>query len=165
MKRDDQGSEEWDFSASPKHYYVKEKPIYTTQFSDLETMKEKFAKLLLGEDVTGGSKGVSTALALSNAITNLAGIRVANLVLFSSIALPNSFIVLQLKGLTGQCNSSINGLTPPLLFLFPPDLTYCYLICSISVWRTLEIGATCGGWEKEMEERNGVVALSYQPYD
>lgn len=72
MKRDDQGSEEWDFSASPKHYYVKEKPAYTTQFSDLETMKEKFAKLLLGEDVTGGSKGVSTALALSNAITNLA---------------------------------------------------------------------------------------------
>lgn len=72
MKRDDQGSEEWDFSASPKHYYVKEKPAYSTQFSDLETMKEKFAKLLLGEDVTGGSKGVSTALALSNAITNLA---------------------------------------------------------------------------------------------
>ncbi|CAN4105199.1 unnamed protein product [Withania somnifera] len=35
-------------------------------------MKEKFAKLLLGEDVTGGSKGISTALALSNAIMNLA---------------------------------------------------------------------------------------------
>lgn len=35
-------------------------------------MKEKFAKLLLGEDITGGSKGVSTALAISNAITNLA---------------------------------------------------------------------------------------------
>ncbi|KAK4338136.1 hypothetical protein RND71_042623 [Anisodus tanguticus] len=63
---------EWDFSASPQHYYVKEKPAYTTQFSDVETMKEKFAKLLLGEDVTGGSKGVSAALALSNAITNLA---------------------------------------------------------------------------------------------
>ncbi|MCD9639281.1 hypothetical protein HAX54_023689 [Datura stramonium] len=72
MKRDNQGSDEWDFSASPQHYYVKEKPAYTTQFSDVETMKEKFAKLLLGEDVTGGSKGVSTALALSNAITNLA---------------------------------------------------------------------------------------------
>ncbi|XP_009785255.1 rop guanine nucleotide exchange factor 14 [Nicotiana sylvestris] len=68
MKRDD----EWDFSASPQHYYVKEKPAYATQFSDVETMKEKFAKLLLGEDVTGGSKGISTALALSNAITNLA---------------------------------------------------------------------------------------------
>lgn len=37
-------------------------------------MKERFAKLLLGEDMSGGGKGVSSALALSNAITNLAGI-------------------------------------------------------------------------------------------
>jgi len=36
-------------------------------------MKEKFAKLLLGEDMSGTGKGVSSALALSNAITNLAG--------------------------------------------------------------------------------------------
>ena len=35
-------------------------------------MKEKFAKLLLGEDMSGTGKGVSSALALSNAITNLA---------------------------------------------------------------------------------------------
>lgn len=56
---------------SPQHFYVQEKG-YTTQLSAVDTMKEKFAKLLLGEDVTGGSKGVSTALALSNAITNLA---------------------------------------------------------------------------------------------
>lgn len=41
---------------------------------DMELMKEKFAKLLLGEDMSGGGKGVSSALALSNAITNLAGI-------------------------------------------------------------------------------------------
>lgn len=34
-------------------------------------MKERFAKLLLGEDMSGGAKGVSTALAISNAITNL----------------------------------------------------------------------------------------------
>lgn len=40
----------------------------------MEQMKEKFAKLLLGEDMSGGGKGVSSALALSNAITNLAGI-------------------------------------------------------------------------------------------
>ncbi|KAL9828917.1 putative PRONE domain, Rop guanine nucleotide exchange factor [Arabidopsis thaliana] len=40
--------------------------------SELEQMKDKFAKLLLGEDMSGGSKGVSSALALSNAITNLA---------------------------------------------------------------------------------------------
>ncbi|CAN1331143.1 Rho guanine nucleotide exchange factor 8 [Linum perenne] len=38
----------------------------------LDLMKEKFAKLLLGEDMSGGGKGVSSALALSNAITNLA---------------------------------------------------------------------------------------------
>ncbi|KAF5739152.1 hypothetical protein HS088_TW12G00352 [Tripterygium wilfordii] len=40
--------------------------------SDMESMKERFAKLLLGEDMSGGGKGVSSALALSNAITNLA---------------------------------------------------------------------------------------------
>ncbi|XVE98158.1 hypothetical protein REPUB_Repub03eG0081300 [Reevesia pubescens] len=40
--------------------------------SDMELMKERFAKLLLGEDMSGGGKGVSSALALSNAVTNLA---------------------------------------------------------------------------------------------
>ncbi|KAJ3695731.1 hypothetical protein LUZ60_001108 [Juncus effusus] len=40
--------------------------------SEIEQMKEKFAKLLLGEDMSGSGKGVSSALALSNAITNLA---------------------------------------------------------------------------------------------
>ncbi|XWS16334.1 hypothetical protein CRYUN_Cryun34aG0076200 [Craigia yunnanensis] len=38
----------------------------------MEQMKDRFAKLLLGEDMSGGGKGVSSALALSNAITNLA---------------------------------------------------------------------------------------------
>lgn len=73
MKRGEQGSDEWEMSESPKHFYVKQKPAYAIQFSDVETMKEKFSKLLLGEDITGGRMGVSTALALSNAITNLAG--------------------------------------------------------------------------------------------
>ncbi|XP_024972532.1 rop guanine nucleotide exchange factor 12-like [Cynara cardunculus var. scolymus] len=41
-------------------------------YADMELMKERFAKLLLGEDMSGGGKGVSSALALSNAITNLA---------------------------------------------------------------------------------------------
>lgn len=36
-------------------------------------MKERFAKLLLGEDMSGGGKGVCSALAISNAITNLSG--------------------------------------------------------------------------------------------
>ncbi|KAL3383216.1 hypothetical protein AABB24_002623 [Solanum stoloniferum] len=39
--------------------------------SEIDLMKERFAKLLLGEDMSGGGKGVSTALAISNAITNL----------------------------------------------------------------------------------------------
>lgn len=39
--------------------------------TDLDQMKERFSKLLLGEDMSGGGKGVSTALAISNAITNL----------------------------------------------------------------------------------------------
>ncbi|XP_008785476.1 rop guanine nucleotide exchange factor 7-like [Phoenix dactylifera] len=38
---------------------------------DIEMMKERFAKLLLGEDMSGSGKGVCTALAISNAITNL----------------------------------------------------------------------------------------------
>ena len=41
--------------------------------SEMEQMKERFAKLLLGEDMSGGGKGVLSALALSNAFTNLAG--------------------------------------------------------------------------------------------
>ena len=38
-------------------------------------MKERFSKLLLGEDMSGGGKGVCTAVAISNAITNLSGTR------------------------------------------------------------------------------------------
>ncbi|KAF5815679.1 putative PRONE domain, Rop guanine nucleotide exchange factor [Helianthus annuus] len=58
VKRDEH---EWDYSED------------AMKFSDVDVMKEKFAKLLLGEDTTGGRNGVSPALALSNAITNLAG--------------------------------------------------------------------------------------------
>ncbi|KAJ6392368.1 hypothetical protein OIU77_026179 [Salix suchowensis] len=38
---------------------------------EIELMKERFAKLLLGEDMSGGGQGVGTAVAISNAITNL----------------------------------------------------------------------------------------------
>ncbi|XP_004292925.1 PREDICTED: rop guanine nucleotide exchange factor 1-like [Fragaria vesca subsp. vesca] len=41
------------------------------ELSEVELMKERFAKLLLGEDMSGGGNGVCTALAISNAITNL----------------------------------------------------------------------------------------------
>lgn len=36
-------------------------------------MKERISKLLLGEDMSGGGKGVCTAVTISNAITNLYG--------------------------------------------------------------------------------------------
>ncbi|KAI3757893.1 hypothetical protein L6452_05437 [Arctium lappa] len=42
-----------------------------SRISEMEMMKERFAKLLLGEDMSGSGKGVCTALAISNAITNL----------------------------------------------------------------------------------------------
>ncbi|KAM3404458.1 hypothetical protein ACQJBY_007511 [Aegilops geniculata] len=38
---------------------------------EVELVKERFSKLLLGEDMSGSGKGVCTALAISNAITNL----------------------------------------------------------------------------------------------
>ncbi|GER45256.1 Rop guanine nucleotide exchange factor [Striga asiatica] len=38
---------------------------------ELELMKERFSKLLLGEDMSGSGKGVCTAVSISNAITNL----------------------------------------------------------------------------------------------
>ncbi|CAN6268867.1 unnamed protein product [Urochloa humidicola] len=38
---------------------------------ELQLIKERFSKLLLGEDMSGSGKGVSTSVAISNAITNL----------------------------------------------------------------------------------------------
>ncbi|KFK42545.1 hypothetical protein AALP_AA1G008700 [Arabis alpina] len=45
--------------------------IQETSEPELETMKERFSKLLLGEDMSGSGKGVCTAVTISNAITNL----------------------------------------------------------------------------------------------
>ncbi|KAL5568966.1 hypothetical protein UlMin_025541 [Ulmus minor] len=42
-----------------------------SSISEMEMMKERFAKLLLGEDMSGSGKGVCSSLAISNAITNL----------------------------------------------------------------------------------------------
>ncbi|KAL0770065.1 hypothetical protein Bca101_035215 [Brassica carinata] len=39
--------------------------------AELEMMRERFAKLLLGEDMSGSGKGVCTAVTVSNSITNL----------------------------------------------------------------------------------------------
>ncbi|KAG9154019.1 hypothetical protein Leryth_000526 [Lithospermum erythrorhizon] len=71
LKNGPGGNYEWELS-SPQHFYEKEKSAHESHSSDIDTMKEKFSKLLLGEDTTGGTIGVSSALALSNAITSLA---------------------------------------------------------------------------------------------
>ncbi|KAK1272453.1 Rop guanine nucleotide exchange factor 1 [Acorus gramineus] len=76
-KQDDQGSDDWEEGGStfysPRQSFssCRSRPIYTMQVSDVDAMKEKFSKLLLGDDISGGCKGISTALTLSNAITNL----------------------------------------------------------------------------------------------
>jgi hypothetical protein len=54
--------------------------------AEIDMMKERFAKLLLGEDMSGGAKGVCTALAISNAITNLSGREETSFFLFFLIA-------------------------------------------------------------------------------
>ncbi|KAL1559453.1 Rop guanine nucleotide exchange factor 7, variant 2 [Salvia divinorum] len=43
----------------------------TTESREIEMMKERFAKLLLCEDMSGSGQGVCPALTISNAITNL----------------------------------------------------------------------------------------------
>lgn len=48
-------------------------------------MKERFSKLLLGEDMSGCGNGVCTALVISNAITNLCGMFTCYFLLFSFI--------------------------------------------------------------------------------
>ncbi|KAJ7543624.1 hypothetical protein O6H91_09G045600 [Diphasiastrum complanatum] len=59
--------------AGGKNSYIQEekRDKRETEASEVEMMKERFSRLLLGEDMSGGGKGVCTALAISNAITNL----------------------------------------------------------------------------------------------
>ncbi|XP_026409114.1 rop guanine nucleotide exchange factor 3-like isoform X3 [Papaver somniferum] len=60
-----------------KQYYshVGDEPDAEPEIDDidleLDMMREKYSKLLLGEDMSGGGKGVCSAVALSNSITNL----------------------------------------------------------------------------------------------
>ncbi|KAK9699096.1 hypothetical protein RND81_08G152400 [Saponaria officinalis] len=69
-KRGNVETNEWDKLETSELFYGG--GAYVTRFSDVEAMKETFSKLLLGEDITGGCKGKTSAVAISNAITNLA---------------------------------------------------------------------------------------------
>ncbi|KAM7257266.1 hypothetical protein ACFE04_013007 [Oxalis oulophora] len=64
----------WDNEDDEQQQQQQHTPLFNKRdpdLSEIELMKERFAKLLLGEDMSGGGKGVCTALAISNAITNL----------------------------------------------------------------------------------------------
>ncbi|XP_019459827.1 PREDICTED: rop guanine nucleotide exchange factor 7-like isoform X2 [Lupinus angustifolius] len=54
-----------------KHLENKEFEKKVSMLPEVEMMKERFAKLLLGEDMSGCGNGVPTSLAISNAVTNL----------------------------------------------------------------------------------------------
>ncbi|CAK8534006.1 unnamed protein product [Lathyrus sativus] len=60
------------FSMNNDHVHPDAPKMPPKPLTETELMKERFAKLLLGEDMSGAGNGVSSALALSNAITNLA---------------------------------------------------------------------------------------------
>ncbi|XP_071924210.1 rop guanine nucleotide exchange factor 1-like isoform X1 [Coffea arabica] len=55
-----------------RHVVIPEEKQDEPELSEVELIKERFAKLLLGEDMSGGGNGVCAALAISKAITNLA---------------------------------------------------------------------------------------------
>lgn len=96
-------------------------------------MKERFSKLLLGEDMSGCGKGVSTALAISNAITNLCGMFstcVAFKFWFGRLALVDVRLCFCEKILL---YSSFGWLS----FSF---FHFLYAICSYPFWTALEVG-------------------------
>ncbi|CAM8980976.1 unnamed protein product [Rhodiola kirilowii] len=57
---------------SGEHCYNRvSSPSSKDDLAEMEMVKERLSKLLLGEDMSGSGNGVHTALAISNAITNL----------------------------------------------------------------------------------------------
>lgn len=54
-------------------YFAMINVVWILTVIEFEMMRERFSKLLLGEDMSGCGNGVCTALAISNAITNLCG--------------------------------------------------------------------------------------------
>lgn len=88
IRREEEQSHSSDFTASPlssrwsvknnvedgdnnNNKKIRPDSAKQSRVSEIEMMKERFSKLLLGEDMSGSGNGVCTALAISNAITNL----------------------------------------------------------------------------------------------
>jgi hypothetical protein len=106
--------------------------------ADMDLMKEKFAKLLLGEDMSGSGKGVPSALALSNAVTNLAG----------DDDVSSDWVVSVYKDpMHGERRAWISSHVVSLLLI------------SVRLWRATEAGAHGPGQEGEMEEGGRLASL------
>jgi hypothetical protein len=103
--------------------------------AEMDLMKEKFAKLLLGEDMSGSGKGVPSALALSNAVTNLAG-------------------VWPWLGWLLLSNPK-----PDLIFSLSHGICVSYSFTSFCVRRATEAGAHGPGQKGEVEERSGLASV------
>ena len=97
-------------------------------------MKERFSKLLLGEDMSGSGKGVCTAVTISNAITNLYGMHNTYTSTWFIKKKQCSFFLL---------SSSLS------LLIFDTFFSNC-------VWAKFEIRAIETWEEIDVEERNGL---------
>ena len=108
--------------------------------TEMDMMKERFSKLLLGEDMSGSGKGVCTALAISNAITNLCGM----------LFLSNFSVLLNFP----MVNISINSSS---CFFSPWIVTYCVFVHYLAtifgqLWRLEPLPTEKKSmWRREME--------------
>jgi hypothetical protein len=118
-------------SPSPPSLVINAKSIHMS-CAEMELVKERFSKLLLGEDMSGGGKGVCTAVAISNAITNLYG-----------------------------TNATRPSQASPSRMLCPGFLTGRWIvICRSDGVRELpQAGAAVGGEEGNVEEGDGLPPL------
>ena len=69
----------WNVCCSVDYFLFSASVMTVTVYSpfslpEVLLIKERFAKLLLGDDPSGGSKGCGPALSLANAITSVSGI-------------------------------------------------------------------------------------------
>jgi hypothetical protein len=120
--------------------------------AELELMKERFSKLLLGEDMSGSGKGVCTALAISNAITNLCG--EWSHILF--LGLPVRYVGIRAR--TGLL--SIGG--DRALTRWSAGAVPC--ACSDDFRAAVEAGAAGAGEEGHVAAGDGLAALRQRPH-
>ena len=125
-------------------------------------MKERFAKLLLGEDMSGSGKGVCTALAISNAITNLCGTCVTKTTCWLAL---HSLVRCRLAGCSPVALHGFNFLDDNCSFdlLLMPLCAPC-LHYSDDIRPDLEAGDDDAGEEGHVAPGDGLAALCQRPH-